>query len=104
MSPKSRVTQGHQRRGNAQQSSHEKGPLGQTVAYNRESDATVHDFHSTFRDWASDETPFARDIMEMALAHAIKNKTEAAYRRSTALAKRPELMTAWDAYLSKANT
>ena len=44
-------------------------------------DVTVHGFRSAFRDWAGDSTAFARDVVEAALAHAIENKTEAAYRR-----------------------
>jgi integrase len=61
-------------------------------------DATVHGFRSSFRDWAGDRTAFARDVVEAALAHAIENKTEAAYRRSDALEKRRRLMAAWAAY------
>jgi integrase len=59
---------------------------------------TVHGFRSSFRDWAGDTTPFARDVVEAALAHAIENKTEAAYRRSDALEKRRALMAAWATY------
>jgi len=44
-------------------------------------DATVHGFRSSFRDWASETTPFPHEVVEMALAHAIENETEAAYRR-----------------------
>jgi integrase len=62
---------------------------------------TVHGFRSSFRDWAGDMTSFARDVVEAALAHVIENKTEAAYRRGTALAKRRELMEAWAEYLAK---
>jgi cation transport regulator ChaB len=47
---------------------------------------------------AGDSTPFARDVVEAALAHAIENKTEAAYRRSDALEKRRKLMAAWATY------
>jgi integrase len=56
---------------------------------------TVHGFRSTFRDWAGDRTAFARDVVEAALAHAVGNRTEAAYRRSDALEKRSKLMAAW---------
>jgi integrase len=59
---------------------------------------TVHGYRSSFRDWAGDCTPFPRDVIEAALAHAIGNATEAAYRRSTAIEKRRELMRAWEAY------
>jgi integrase len=61
-------------------------------------DVTTHGFRSSFRDWAGDSTSFARDVVEAALAHAIENKTEAAYRRSDALEKRRALMAAWAAY------
>ena len=56
---------------------------------------TVHGFRSTFSDWARDCTAYSRDVVEMALAHSIKDKTEAAYRRGDALAKRARLMTEW---------
>ena len=58
-------------------------------------DVTTHGFRSSFRDWAGDSTAFARHVVEAALAHAIENKTEAAYRRSDALEKRRKLMAAW---------
>jgi integrase len=61
-------------------------------------DVTTHGFRSSFRDWAGDQTAFARDVVEASLAHAIENKTEAAYRRSDALEKRRKLMAAWAAY------
>jgi integrase len=61
---------------------------------------TVHGFRSTFRDWAGDRTNFARDVIEHALAHQIKDKAEAAYRRSAALEKRRQLMEAWAKYCS----
>lgn len=60
--------------------------------------ATVHGFRSAFRDWCSEETDFQSDVAEMALAHAIKNKVEAAYRRGALLRKRRELADAWAAY------
>lgn len=63
---------------------------------------TVHGFRSAFRDWAGDTTHFHRDVAEAALAHAIRDKTEAAYRRGTAIEKRRELMAAWAAYISLA--
>jgi integrase len=65
-------------------------------------DVTAHGFRSSFRDWAGDSTAFARDVVEAALAHAIENKTEAAYRRSDALEKRRKLMAAWAAYCNSA--
>lgn len=62
--------------------------------------ATLHGLRSTFRDWCGDRTEFPRDVAEAALAHTLSDKTEAAYRRSTALEKRRELMLAWEAYLN----
>jgi integrase len=61
-------------------------------------DATAHGFRSTFRDWCSEETNFPNEVAEMALAHAIEKKTEAAYRRGNLLQKRRDLMTAWCRY------
>ena len=57
--------------------------------------ATVHGFRSTFRDWAEEKTDFSHEVKEMALAHSIHNKTEAAYRRTPLLDKRKKLMKAW---------
>ena len=65
-------------------------------------DVTTHGFRSTFRDWASERTGFPPDVCEMALAHAIKDKTEAAYRRGDLFEKRRTLMDAWAAYLTQA--
>ncbi len=62
-------------------------------------ECTPHGFRSSFRDWVSEETQFGSEVAEMALAHTIKSKTEAAYRRGTLLAKRRELMEAWETYL-----
>jgi integrase len=62
--------------------------------------ATVHGFRSTFRDWAGDKTNFPRDVAEAALAHVLKDKTEAAYRRSTALQRRRDLMDEWAQFLT----
>ena len=64
-------------------------------------DLTVHGFRSTFRDWASEKTNFANEVIEMALAHAIDNRTEAAYRRGDLFAKRRLLMDAWAEYCGK---
>jgi integrase len=56
---------------------------------------TVHGFRSTFRDWASEATGFPHEVCEMALAHTIANKAEAAYRRGDLFEKRRKLMEAW---------
>ena len=58
-------------------------------------DITVHGFRSTFRDWAAEHTGHGSDIVEMALAHTIASKTEAAYRRGDLIAKRRSLMEEW---------
>ncbi len=59
---------------------------------------TVHGFRSTFRDWASEQTSFPHEVCEMALAHTIGNKAEAAYRRGDLFEKRRKLMEAWAAF------
>jgi len=61
-------------------------------------DITVHGFRSTFRDWASETTSFPHEVCEQALAHAIGNKTEAAYRRGDLFEKRRKLMEAWASF------
>jgi len=64
------------------------------------SDITAHGFRSTFRDWAAEEAhTFANETIELALAHTIKNKAEAAYRRGDQLERRRELMAAWSEYI-----
>ena len=62
--------------------------------------ATAHGFRSAFRDWAAEETNFPSDVCEMALAHTIGNKTEAAYRRGDLIDKRRQLMEAWANYVA----
>ena len=60
---------------------------------------TPHGFRSTFRDWAAEEAHhFSNETVELALAHTIKNKAEAAYRRGDQLERRRELMAAWSEY------
>jgi integrase len=56
---------------------------------------TVHGFRSSFRDWVSEETQHSPEVAEMALAHTIKNKVEAAYRRKDLLDRRRILMQDW---------
>ncbi|WP_223300216.1 tyrosine-type recombinase/integrase [Methyloversatilis sp. RAC08] len=57
--------------------------------------ATVHGFRSTFRDWAAEATNYPRDVAEMALAHSIGDKVEAAYRRGDLFEKRRRMMDDW---------
>jgi integrase len=74
--------------------------LAKCIKRHTDSPATTHGFRSTFRDWAGDCTEFARDVAEAALAHAVGDETEAAYRRFTALAKRRALMEEWSQFCS----
>jgi integrase len=62
------------------------------------SEITTHGFRSTFRDWVAEETNHSGEVAEMALAHAIASKVEAAYRRGDLLAKRRQLMDEWGRY------
>ena len=57
-----------------------------------------HGFRSTFRDWVFERTDYPRDLAEAALAHALENKVEAAYRRGDALERRRAMMQAWANY------
>ncbi len=61
----------------------------------REGEVTTHGFRSAFSDWCSERTDFPSEVREMALAHTISNKAEAAYRRGDLLEKRRVLMEAW---------
>jgi integrase len=58
-------------------------------------DLTAHGFRSTFRDWCAEATSYPRELAETALAHVLRDKTEAAYQRGDLLEKRRRLMTAW---------
>jgi integrase len=58
-------------------------------------DLTAHGFRSSFSDWCAERTAYSREVVEMALAHAIDNKVEAAYRRGDLFEKRRQLMEAW---------
>ena len=62
-------------------------------------DADVHGFRTSFKTWAQEKTDFANEVSEMALAHTIKNKAEAAYARSDLIEKRKEMMEQWAEYL-----
>lgn len=61
-------------------------------------DITVHGFRSAFRDWSAERTGYAHEVCEMALAHVIGNKSEAAYRRGDLFDKRRRLMDDWATY------
>lgn len=66
-------------------------------------DLTVHGFRSTFRDWAAETTNTPNEVLEMALAHTVKNKAEAAYRRGDLLTKRATLMEKWATFCAKSS-
>ena len=59
---------------------------------------TVHGFRSAFRDWAGDEGDVPRELAEASLAHVVKDATERAYRRKTAIERRRKVMQAWCDY------
>jgi integrase len=58
-------------------------------------DLTIHGFRSSFRDWAAERTSFPAEVAEMALAHTVSDKVEAAYRRGDLFQKRRQMMDAW---------
>ena len=64
-------------------------------------EGTVHGMRSAFRDWCGERTNVAREVAEMALAHTIKDKAEAAYARSDLLERRRELMESWSLYVTE---
>jgi integrase len=61
---------------------------------------TVHGFRSTFRDWAEDETMYQHEVKEAALAHVVRSRVEAAYRRTDLFEKRRALMRDWAAFVT----
>jgi len=63
-------------------------------------DYVPHGFRSSFRDWSGEVSSYPRDVAEMALAHTIKDKVEAAYRRGDLFKKRRMMMESWSKYLS----
>jgi len=69
-----------------------------TLGRMNRADITAHGFRSTFRDWAAECTNFPSEVVEIALAHMIEGKTEAAYRRGDLLEKRRQLMDQWAEY------
>ena len=61
----------------------------------KRANVTVHGFRSTFSDWCAERTAFSSEVREMALAHAVGDKVEAAYRRGDLFQKRRQLADAW---------
>jgi len=85
------------------------GPLSNMAFLNRlkrmkHGDLTAHGFRSTFRDWAAEQTRFPAEVAEMALAHAVGNKVEAAYRRGDLFEKRQGIMAAWASFCAGGKT
>ncbi len=62
---------------------------------------TAYGFRSSFRDWAAEQTNVSREVCEMALAHVVSNKVEAAYRRGDLFERRRELMELWAAFIEQ---
>jgi integrase len=61
---------------------------------------TPHGFRSTFRDWAAERSAYPNEVAEMALAHAVGDKVEAAYRRGDLFEKRVRIMADWAVFCS----
>jgi integrase len=61
-------------------------------------DLTVHGFRSTFSDWCAERTAYPAEVREMALAHTVADKVEAAYRRGDLFEKRRGVMDDWAAF------
>jgi integrase len=64
-------------------------------------DLTAHGFRSTFRDWCAEATNYPREVAEAALAHTLRDKTEAAYQRGDLMEKRQRLMAEWAAFCAR---
>jgi len=64
-------------------------------------DYVPHGFRASFRDWSGEVSSFPRDVAEMALAHVIENKVEAAYRRGDLFDRRRKMMQEWVDYVNK---
>lgn len=85
-----------------------RGGLLSDVAINKmlhgiAQDVTVHGFRAAFRQWGAEQTSFPGATLELALAHANKDKVEAAYQRSDLFERRVELMAAWGRYCANAS-
>jgi len=76
----------------------EKQEIPKWIDPNYNKEAVAHGFRSTFRDWGADSTTYSNEMLEVALAHAVSDRTEAAYRRGDMLVKRQQLMEDWAHY------
>ena len=72
-----------------------------TLRRMKRGDLTTHGFRSTFRDWAAETTGYPAEVVEMALAHSVGDKVEAAYRRGDLFEKRRRLMEDWAAFCAR---
>jgi integrase len=61
--------------------------------------ASVHGFRSAFRDWCGDEGDVPRELAEASLAHVVRDATERAYRRKTAVERRRVVMEKWSSFI-----
>jgi integrase len=73
-----------------------------TLRRMKRDDLTAHGFRSSFRDWAAERTTFPAEVAEMALAHTVGDKVEAAYRRGDLFQKRRQLAEAWAKFCAAA--
>ena len=73
-----------------------------TLRRMKRDDLTAHGFRSSFRDWAAERTTFPAEVAEMALAHTVSDKVEAAYRRGDLFQKRRQLAEAWAKFCAAA--
>ena len=69
-----------------------------------DAEATPHGFRSTFKDWARERTNFQAELSEAVLAHAIGDKTEAAYARGDLFEKRRRMMEVWAEFCAEPST
>jgi len=76
----------------------EKQEIPKWIDPNYNKEVVAHGFRSTFRDWGADSTTYSNEMLEVALAHAVSDRTEAAYRRGDMLVKRQQLMEDWAHY------
>lgn len=60
----------------------------------------AHAFRSSFRDWAAEKMPEIPDpVAEAALAHVVPDKVVRAYKRTTFVEMRRQLLDTWGAFL-----
>jgi len=64
-------------------------------------DLTVHGFRSSFRDWCAETTGYPHEMAEIALAHVVGDKVEAAYRRGDMIDKRRRMMDDWARFCAR---